>query len=194
MNGAPYYSAPHRHQKSYMSRLGTMAGHVLKPELAELPELVASAIRKGLIKRPDPTGLVAEPIRKRGPLAEWQTTACDECGVTFERHHRKTVKCQLCRSPLQTCQSCGVEFRSTVFKKVGCSPECSRAMGVIRLKQSSSAKGPPKVAECIICHQIKPVRRSGNGVAKTCSPECSKIFRAECRKIFRAARNQQRTK
>lgn len=194
MNGAPYYSAPHRHQKSYMSRLGTLAGHVLKPELAEFPALVAAAIRRGIIQRPDSSQTIPPPVAKISPQAAWQTIACMDCGETFNRWQRKTVKCQLCRSSLQTCQSCGVEFRSTVFKKVGCSPECSRAMGILRLKQSAIAKGPPKVAECIICHEIRPVRRSGNGVAKTCSPECSKIFRAECRKIFRAARNQKRTK
>ena len=178
MNGAPFWSPPHRHQKSYMSRLGTLAGTAIKPELAEFPALVAAAIRRGIIQRPDLSQTIPPPVAKIGPQAAWQTIACIDCGNTFNRRQRKTVKCQLCRSPLQTCQSCGVEFRSTVLKRVGCSPECSRAMGVIRLKQSCSAKGPPKVAECIICHQIKPVRRSGNGVAKTCSPECSKQFRA----------------
>jgi hypothetical protein len=39
-------------------------------------------------------------------------------------------------------------------------------------------KSLPKMAECIICHQIKPVRPSGSGVAKACSPECSKEYRA----------------
>ena len=187
MNGAPYYSAPHRHQKSYMSRLGTLAQDVLKPELAELPELVAAAIRKGLIKRPDPTGLVPMPILKRGPLAEWQTISCTDCGCTFERHKRTLTKCSTCRTPLLKCGICGAKFRSVDKKKVGCSAECSQKMQVAKLKaQHQYSTRLPKVAECIICHQIKPVRPSGSGVAKTCSPECSKIFRA--------ARNQQRTK
>ncbi len=179
MNGAPYYSAPHRHQKSYMTRLGSLAEETIKPELAELPALVASAIRRGLIKRPDPAGLVPTPILKRGPLAEWQTTQCDECGVTFERHKRTLTKCPTCRIPMLECGNCGKQFRSVDKKKVGCSTECSQAMQVASLKaQHTYTKSLPKMAECIVCHQIKPVRPSGSGVAKACSPECSKEYRA----------------
>jgi hypothetical protein len=178
MNGAPYYAPPHRHQKCYMARLGSLAEDVLKPELAELPALVASAIRKGLIKRPDPSGLVPTPILKRGPLAEWQTTDCNECGVTFERHKRTLTKCPRCRTPLLECGSCGKQFRSIDKKKVGCSTECSQKLQVASLKaQHTYTKSLPKVAECIVCHQVRPVRPSGSGVAKTCSPECSATYR-----------------
>ena len=187
MNGAPYYSPPHRHQKSYMSRLGSLAECAIKAELAELPALVASAIRQGLIKRPDPSGLVPVPVVKRGPLAPWMTANCDECGCTFERHKRTLTKCKPCRPPLLECGSCGTKFRSVDKKKVGCSAECSQKMQVAKLKaQHQYSTRLPKMAECIVCHEIRPVRPSGNGVAKTCSPECSKIFRA--------ARNQKRTK
>jgi hypothetical protein len=44
--------------------------------------------------------------------------------------------------------------------------------------QHDYTKKLPKMAECIICHEIRPVRPSGSGVAKTCSPECSKQYRA----------------
>ena len=187
MNGAPYYSPPHRHQKSYMSRLGTLAECALKAELAELPELVASAIRKGLIKRPDPKDLVPVPIVKRGPLAPWMTADCDECGVSFERHKKTLTKCQGCRIPMRGCKNCGTQFRPADLKKVCCSTECSRLIQVASFKaQHNYTQTLPKTAECVICHQIRPVRPAGSGVAKTCSPECSKIFRA--------ARNQQRTK
>jgi len=179
MNGAPYYSAPHRHQKCYMARLGSLAEDVLKPELAEMPALVAAAIRQGLIKRPDPTGLVPTPILKRGPLAPWQTTQCGECGVTFERHKRTLTKCEVCRIPMKECKNCQKEFRPADRKKVCCSRICSQAMQVSSFKaQHTYTKTLPKMAECIICHQIKPVRPSGSGVAKACSPECSKEYRA----------------
>jgi hypothetical protein len=179
MNGAPYYSAPHRHQKCYMARLGSLAEDVLKPELAELPGLVADAIRKGLIKRPDPKDLVPEPIAKRGPLAEWQIAECLECQCTFERNRRNIVKCETCRIPIKACKNCQTEFRPVDRKKVCCSRECSQAMQIASFKaQHNYTKSLPKVAECIICHQIKPVRPSGSGVAKTCSTECSKQFRA----------------
>ena len=187
MNGAPYYSPPHRHQKSYMSRLGTLAECALKPELAELPALVANAIRQGLIKRPDPSGLVPVPVVKRGPLAPWMTTQCDECGISFERHKRTLTKCQTCRIPIKDCKNCGKAFRRADLKKVCCSTECSRLIQVASFKaQHTYTQTQPKTTECVICHQVRPVRPAGSGVAKTCSPECSKIFRAN--------RNKQRTK
>ena len=179
MNGAPYYSAPHRHQKSYMSRLGTLAECALRPELAELPALVAAAIRQGLIQQPDPRGLVPRGILQRGPLAEWQTTVCDECGVTFARHKRTLTRCNACRTPLLECGSCGKKFRSVDKKKIGCSAECSQKMQVANLKaQHQYSTRLPNMAECIICHQVRPVRPAGSGVAKTCSPECAKEYRA----------------
>jgi hypothetical protein len=179
MNGAPYYSAPHRHQKSYMTRLGSLAEETIKPELAELPALVASAIRRGLIKRPDPSGLVPVPVVKRGPLAPWMTADCDECGISFERHKRTLTKCQVCRIPIKPCKNCGTEFRPADLKKVCCSAECSRLIQVASFRaQHTYTKSLPKMAECIVCHQVRPVRPAGSGVAKTCSPECSKQFRA----------------
>lgn len=179
MNGAPYYSPPHRHQKSYMTRLGSLAEETIKPELAELPALVASAIRRGLIKRPDPSGLVPTPILKRGPLAEWQTTDCDECGVSFERHKRTLTKCPTCRIPMRGCKNCGTQFRPADLKKVCCSAECSRLIQVASFRaQHTYTQTQPKVAECIVCHQVRPTRVSGSGIAKACSPECSKEYRA----------------
>jgi hypothetical protein len=169
MNGAPYYSPPHKHQKSYASRLGSLAEQALKPELAELPALVASAIRRGLIKRPDPSGLVPTPILKRGPLAEWQTTQCDECGVTFERHKRTLTKCKACRSLLLKCGSCGKQFRSSAKKKVGCSAECSQKMQVQNYRT--------QVACCVVCQEKMPAIRRGSAVAKTCSAQCSATYR-----------------
>jgi hypothetical protein len=179
MNGAPYWSPPHRHQKCFMTRLGDLAQDQLKPELAEMPGLVAMAIAKGLIKRPDPAGLVPVPIIKRGPLADWQTVNCEECQVSFERHKRTLTKCEVCRIPIKACKNCQKEFRPADRKKVCCSRICSQAMQVASFKaQHNYTKSQPKMAECIICHQIRPVRPAGSGVAKTCSSECSKQFRA----------------
>jgi hypothetical protein len=179
MNGAPYYSAPHRHQKCYMTRLGNLAEDVLKPELAELPGLVAAAIRKGLIKRPAPSETIPAPVAKLGPLADWQTTQCEECGCTFERRQRKHTTCTTCRIPIKACKNCQKEFRPVDRKKVCCSRECSQIMQVASFKaQHDYTKSQPKMAECIVCRQIKPTRPSGSGVAKTCSTECSKEYRA----------------
>lgn len=186
MNGAPYWSPPSRHHKGYIARLGSLAENTLKPELAELPALVAAAIRSGLIKRPDPSGLVPVPIIKRGPLAPWMTADCDECGCRFERHKRTLTKCQVCRIPIKACENCGADFRPADKKKACCSKGCSQKRQVANLKaQHNYVDNRPKTVECIICHQMRPVRPAGIGVAKTCSPACSKTFRAQ--------RNQQRT-
>jgi len=179
MNGAPYWSPPNRHQKSYISRLGSLAEDALKPELAELPGLVAKAIQQGLIKRPDPSGLVPVPIVKRGPLLDWQTASCEECGLSFERHKRTLTKCEVCRIPIKACKNCQKEFRPADRKKVCCSRNCSQAMQVASFKaQHDYSKRLPKMAECIVCREMRPTRASGKGIAKACSPKCSKEYRA----------------
>ena len=190
MNGAPFWSPPHRHQKSYISRLCASTESTLNPELAEFPALVADAIRKGLIKRPDPKDLVPVPIVKRGPLAPWQTAECLECQCTFKRNRRNIVKCETCRIPIKACKNCQIEFRPVDRKKVCCSRECSQKMQIASFRaQHTYSKTLPKMAECIVCRQIKPVRPSGSGVAKTCSPECSAAFRK-----IRSTETNQRTK
>jgi hypothetical protein len=75
MNGAAYYSPPHRHQKSYAHRAGIPA------ELAELPALVASAIRRGLIQRPAPSEAIPVPVKDE--LADWRIANCQTCGISF---------------------------------------------------------------------------------------------------------------
>lgn len=186
MNGAPYYSAPHRHQKCYMARLGSLAEQAIKPELAELPALVASAIRRGLIKRPDPSGLVPTPILKRGPLAEWQTTDCDECGVSFERHKRTLTKCKACRIPMRDCKNCGEQFRSVDKKKVGCSTGCSQKLQTINYRAT--------VTKCVICQGEMPAIRRGSAVAKTCNAECSALYRKTRNARFYQAHKTKKTK
>lgn len=186
MNGAPYYSPPHRHQKSYTSRLGSLAEDAIKPELAELPALVASAIRRGLIKRPDPAGLVPVPIVKRGPLAEWMTTACDECGLSFERHKRTLTKCQPCRTPMLECGNCGKQFRSVDKKKVGCSTECSQKLQIITYRAI--------VTKCVVCQGSMPTIRRGSAVAKTCSAECSATYRKTRNARFYQSHKTKKTK
>jgi hypothetical protein len=35
------------------------------------------------------------------------------------------------------------------------------------------------LAECIICHQLKPRRQAGSTFAKTCSKECASVYRKQ---------------
>lgn len=183
MNGAPYWSPPSRNQRCLVSILaGPATGP--KPTLDEMPALVAKAIKQGLIIPPHPSEITPVVHRK---LADWQTASCTECGASFERGRREMVKCHKCRQPEKQCSGCGNMFRPPDRKKVCCSKECSRLIQVASFKaQHTYTQTQPKVAECIVCHQIRPVRPSGSGVAKTCSPECATVYRAQ--------KNAERTK
>ena len=91
MNGKPMHCVPAR-TRCWEDRLVTG----LDPEtpLAEMPMLVAKAVRAGLIQRPDPS--VPEPVRKhknprkKAPLVP---TPCLSCGAIFmfnKQDRRKT--------------------------------------------------------------------------------------------------------
>ena len=176
MNGAPFWSPPHRHQKSYISRLGTLAEGTVKPELSEMPDLVAAAIRQGLIKRPDPRDTIPVPPPKHGSRAAWRVAVCPECNIRFERHRKCFLKCDRCRLQPKDCRSCGASFKPADRKKVCCSKECSKALQSATFKAKHGSKAP-KTAECAICHRIRPIRQAGNSVAKTCSRECADQYR-----------------
>lgn len=177
MNGAPYYSAPHRHQKCLMTKL---LSHSEEPtgKLSELPKLIASAIRQGLIKRPDPTGTIPVPVK--GKLADWRTANCEDCGVTFERGRYELVKCASCRRPVRPCSGCGKDFRPPDRKKVCCSKECSQKKQVANFKASHSLKAKPLgMVQCIICKGMRPEPKRGARIAQTCSKECRVVLQKQ---------------
>lgn len=177
MNGAPYYSAPHRHQKGYMARLGTLAEGAVRPELSEMADLVALAIRRGLIKRPEPEPAV-ELKRKPGAFADWRVTVCPDCNIRFERHRKHHIRCERCRLQPKECIRCGTVFKPADRKKVCCSAECSKALQSATFKAKYGSK-QPKLTECVICHQMRPVRQAGSTIAKSCSSECAAVYRKQ---------------
>jgi hypothetical protein len=178
MNGAPYYSPPHRHQKSYASRLGSLAEDVLKPELAELPALVASAIRQGLIKRPAPSETIPVPVKAE--LADWRIANCQTCGASFERGRWHLMKCAPCRLPIRTCSGCGKDFRPPDRKKVCCSKECSQKKQVANFKQQHALTAKPRgMVQCCICKGMRPEPKRGARIAQTCSKECLLTLRKQ---------------
>jgi len=176
MNGAPFWSPPHRHQKGYMARLGTLAEGTVKPELSEMADLVAAAIRQGLIKRPDPRDTIPTPPPKAGSRAAWRVAICPECNIRFERHRKCFLRCDRCRLQPKECKSCGASFKPADRKKVCCSKECSKALQSATFKAKHGSKAP-KLTQCVVCLEMKPVRQAGSGVAKTCSPTCADNYR-----------------
>jgi len=177
MNGAPYWSAPNRHQKCLMTKLlSPSTGPVGK--LSELPGLVANAIKQGLIKRPDPTGTIPVPVK--GELADWRIAKCDDCGTTFERGRRELVKCASCRLPIRHCSGCGKDFRPPDRKKVCCSKECSQKKQVANFKASHSLKAKPLgMVQCCICKGMRPEPKRGARIAQTCSKECRLVLQKQ---------------
>ena len=172
MNGAPYWSPPHRHEKSFTYRVG------IKAELAEMPELVAKAIRRGLVQRPDPSGTIPTPVK--GELAGWRITNCAECGIAFERGRRELVKCDTCRMPVRPCSGCGKEFRPPDRKKVCCSKECSQKKQVQNFKRQHALNAKPLgMVQCCICKGMRPEPKRGARIAQTCSKECLMALRKQ---------------
>ena len=175
MNGAPYWSPPHRHEKSYAHRAG------IRAELAEMPDLVEKAIRRGLIQRPDPIGTIPTPVR--GDLADWRITNCQDCGISFERGRRELVKCASCRMSVRPCSGCGKEFRPPDRKKVCCSKECSQKKQVQNFKRQHALTAKPLgMVQCVICNGMRPEPKRGARIAQTCSEECLMALRKQLSK------------
>jgi len=174
MNGAPYWSPPHRHEKSYAHRAG------IRAELAEMPDLVAKAIRHGLIQRPDSTSTIPTPVKRN--LEDWRIANCDECGISFERGRRELVKCTTCRMPVRPCSGCGKDFRPPDRKKVCCSKECSQKKQVANFKRQHALTAKPLgMVQCVICKGMRPEPKRGARIAQTCSKECFIIFSRQLR-------------
>jgi hypothetical protein len=116
MNGAPYYSPPSRHIKTY--GFGTNA----KPLLSELPGLIEKAIKAGLVTRPVPQKLAPPPTKKW--KADWHYATCNVCKMDFIRGYKHLEQCVPCRRPLKKCNGCGKDFRPIKRKTLCCSQEC----------------------------------------------------------------------
>ena len=177
MNGAPFWSPPNRHQKCLMTKLLSPSSGP-EGKLSELPALVASAIKQGLIKRPDPTGTIPTPIK--GELADWRTADCEECGVTFERGGRKITKCKRCRLEPKACSACGIIFRPPDRKKVCCSKECSQKKKVQNFKRKHALTAKPLgMVQCCICKVMRPEPKRGARIAQTCSKVCRVVLQKQ---------------
>jgi len=144
--------------------------------LAEAADLVRAGVRAGLVQPAEAPKPVKPPkTEKYG--AGWRTINCEKCGISFYRGHVGITKCGSCRLGTRVC-FCGKEFQPLQNKAQSCSPQCAKARQIASFKARHGADTKPVIlAECIICHQMRPRRQAGATFAKTCSKECASVYR-----------------
>jgi len=177
MNGKPCWSPAAR------TRVFEF-GSALEPDdereaiLAEAAELVRAGIKAGLVEPAEAPKAVKPPkTQKYG--AGWRTINCAQCGIGFFRGNISITKCGSCRLGIRVC-FCGKTFQPLQNKAQSCSLECSKARQIATFQANHGADTKPVIlAECIICHHMKPRRQAGSTFAKTCSKECASVYRKQ---------------
>lgn len=160
----------------------TKTGSIWSPEdkdekataLSEMPELIARAIKAGLVQRP------AQQPKPFKAMKAWQRAQCEKCGTKFIRNQVRHVWCEPCRNPAIPCILCGKPFRKKHSKQTACSVECSKERQRTSYQVMAEKKRKPaRMVECIICRETKPARQAGSTFAKTCSKECASVYRKQ---------------
>lgn len=162
MNGKPVWCRP----------APTRTGAIWNPDmvedkaaaLAELPALIARAIARGLVHRPEPVTTLVERL---GANSEWATCSC---GQQFARKRGGTMdRCFSCRTPAIRCRCCHELFHPP---KRG-QKTCSQACRITLIKDAAVRKTkPPQMADCPVCG-TRYVNRTGHRKStKTCSQPC----------------------
>ena len=146
--------------------------------LAEAAELVRAGIRAGLVQ-PAELPKPAKPPKSQKYGPSWRDINCEKCGILFYRGHGGITKCSVCRLGTRVC-FCGKTFQPLQNKAQSCSPQCAKARQIASFRAKHGADRKPAIlAECIICHQMKPRRQAGSTFAKTCSKECASVYRKQ---------------
>jgi hypothetical protein len=177
MNGKPCYSPSAR---TRMFEFGASVEPDSEREaiLAEAAELVRAGVQAGLVKRAEEP-LPAQPPKKEKYGRGWRSVTCTQCGTGFYRGHVGITKCGSCRLGTRVC-FCGKTFQPTQYKTQSCSPQCAKARQIASFRAKHGADTKPAIlAECIICHQMRPRRQAGGTFAKTCSKECASVYRRQ---------------
>lgn len=146
--------------------------------LAEAADLVRAGVWAGLVQ-PAENPKPARPPKREKYGAGWRQINCAQCGIGFFRGNINITKCSVCRLEPRVC-FCGKTFQPTQNKAQSCSVECAKARQIASFKARHGADTKPVIlAECIICHQMKPRRQAGSSFAKTCSKECASVYRKQ---------------
>ncbi len=157
--------------------------------LAEMPRLVASAIKAGLIKvtsdEPKPFGWREGHIER----------TCRKCQQRFwSAPNKAKLRCIPCRIPQKPCAHCGNLFQPQQKKYKTCSQEC--AMAARKLYQdarSADYKAQRPQVLCPICGVNFGMKFSAGKMAKTCGKVCGTVYfmrNAEAKRAQREANQQ----
>jgi len=177
MNGKPCWSPAAR---TRVFDFGTSVEPDSEREaiLAEAADLVRAGIRAGLVQPAD-LPKPPKPPKSQKYGVGWRDINCEKCGISFYRGHGGITKCASCRLGIRVC-FCGKTFQPLHNKTQSCSLECSKARQIATFQANHGADNKPVIlAECIICHQMKPRRQAGSTFAKTCSKECASVYRKQ---------------
>ena len=198
MNGAPCWSPAPRDR--YEVKL--TPSERLKVDLLEMPDLIKSAMAKGLVKLPSKDAELETPRQKMAafpaaieaaikaglvyrpePVPEkpkriygGPTTKVCKCGTTIHIYSTMCKPCYITRSgnPLEkTCEFCGKIFPAV--KSKCCSRECGNLLLARRITEAALRKRPRPPQTCIVCGIQFPWRYTGTKLpAKTCTLPCAR--------------------
>jgi len=177
MNGKPCWSPAARTRSADFGGPSDLDDERLAL-LAEAADLVRAGVRAGLVQ-PAEAPKVAKAPKTQKYGTGWRSINCAQCGISFFRGHIGITKCAVCRLGTRIC-FCGKTFQPLQNKAQSCSLECSKARQIATFQANHGADTKPVIlAECIICHQMRPRRQAGSTFAKTCSKECASVYRKQ---------------
>jgi hypothetical protein len=197
MNGAPCWSPAPRDRYD----LKLTPSERLKVDLLELPRLIQSAVKSGLVKLPSK---VSEPETPRQMMAAFPaairaameaglvrmadpeppkpkpviirrgpTTKPCKCGTVIHIYASACKPCKLAARPQQPCLMCGKMFRRILSEKC-CSTECSHNLTGKKVAEAAMRRQPRPDQTCTVCGQQFPWRYTRTKLpAKNCLGACT---------------------
>lgn len=176
MNGKPCYS-PSARTRVFEFGAGLEPDDEREAILAEAAALVRAGIKAGLVKPAQASKTINHKKEKYGK--GWRDYRCEQCKTLFVRGRIDITKCSTCRLGTRVC-FCGNKFQPLQNKAQSCSVACAKARQIASFRAKHGADTKPVIlAECIICHQMRPRRQAGSTFAKTCSKECASVYRKQ---------------
>jgi hypothetical protein len=177
MNGKPCWS-PSERIRVFEFGAAVETDDERETILTEAAELVRAGIKAGLVE-PAEAPKEAKVPKKQKYGTGWRYINCSQCRIGFFRGNIGITKCGVCRLGTRIC-FCGKTFQPTQNKTQSCSAECAKARQIATFRAKHGADTKPVIlAECIICHHMRPRRQAGSTFAKTCSKECASVYRKQ---------------
>jgi len=170
MNGAPIWCRPAPTRTGAIWDKDDESEEVVA--LAEMPRLVAAAIKAGLIKLP------SDEPKPFGWREGYLERACRGCQQPFWGPPRsKLRRCIPCRIPQKPCSHCGKPFQPEQPHYKTCSKECAMAARKVYIDAySAEARARRPKINCPICGVEFGMKFSAGGLSKTCGKACGTEF------------------